>query len=197
MRYFETLFLSGLVAGLVACSPTVSSDPVAPALAEAREPTAATQAADAAAMAADPQLIVVHKTESCGCCHSWVEHLQRSGLKVVVRDVSDLGGIKERVGVPYGMGSCHTAEVGGYFIEGHVPVADIVRLLEQRPNAKGLTVPGMPAGSPGMELPSGEVEPYDVHLVARDGSTAVFAHHGDRTDQPGATAEDGGSERAP
>jgi len=197
MRYIETLVLSGLVAGLAACSPTVSSDPVAHASAETREPTAATQAADAAAMAADSRLIVVHKTESCGCCHSWVEHLQRSGLKVVVRDVSDLGGIKERVGVPYGMGSCHTAEVGGYFIEGHVPVADIARLLEQRPDAKGLTVPGMPAGSPGMELPSGEVEPYDVHLVARDGSTTVFAHHGDRTDQPEATAEDGGSERTP
>jgi hypothetical protein len=126
-----------------------------------------------------------------------VEHLQSSGLKVVVRDVSDLGGIKERVGVPYGMGSCHTAEVGGYFIEGHVPAADIVRLLEQRPNAKGLTVPGMPAGSPGMELPSGAVQPYDVHLVAPDGSTTVFAHHGDPADQPGSKAEDGGSQAPP
>jgi hypothetical protein len=157
----------------------------------------AIQAADAAAMKADPRLIVVHKDESCGCCHLWVEHLQSSGLKVVVRDVSDLGGIKERVGVPYGMGSCHTAEVGGYFIEGHVPAADIVRLLEQRPNAKGLTVPGMPAGSPGMELPSGEVPPYDVHVVAPDGSTTVFAHHGDPADQPGSKAEDGGSQAPP
>jgi hypothetical protein len=137
----------------------------------------ATEAADVAAMAADPRLVVVHKTESCGCCHLWVEHMEKSGFKVTVRNVTDLGGIKERVGVPYGMGSCHTARVGGYFIEGHVPAADIARLLEERPNAKGLTVPAMPLGSPGMEVASGEVQPYDVHLVARDGSTSVFTHH--------------------
>jgi hypothetical protein len=118
--------------------------------------------------------------------------VQQSGFKVVVRDVSDLDPIRKRVGVPYGMGSCHTAEVGGYFIEGHVPAADIVRLLEQRPDASGLTVPGMPAGSPGMEIPSGVVQPYDVHLVARDGSTAVFAHHGDPVDQPRLAADDAG-----
>jgi hypothetical protein len=191
MRSIEALFLSSLVAGLAACSPTGSPGSVAAVPSEAVEPMAATQAADAAAMAADPRLIVVHKSESCGCCHLWVKHLQGSGLKVVVRNVEDLGGIKERVGVPYGMGSCHTAEVGGYFIEGHVPAADIVRLLEQRPNAKGLTVPGMPLGSPGMEMASGNVQPYDVHLVGSDGSTTVFVHHGNRTDQPGATAEDG------
>lgn len=179
MKYIGTLVLSGLVAGLAACSPGGSSDSAAPALTEGAVPAAATQAADAAAMKADPRLVVVHKSETCGCCHLWVEHLERSGFKTVVRNVSDLDGIKERVGVPPGMGSCHTAEVGGYFIEGHVPAADIERLLEQRPDGKGLTVPGMPAGSPGMEVPSGEVAPYEVHLVAQDGSTTVFAHHGD------------------
>ena len=76
------------------------------------------------------------------------------------------------------LGSCHTGEVEGYFIEGHVPVADIQRLLREKPVAKGLTVPGMPIGSPGMEIPSGEVQPYDVLLVAKDGSTKVYAHHG-------------------
>jgi hypothetical protein len=194
MRYIGTLVLSGFVVGLAACSPTGTSDPVGPAAAapEAVEPMGAMQAADAAAMRADSRLIVVHKSPTCGCCHLWVEHVQSSGFKVVVRDVSDMGSIKERVGVPIAMGSCHTAEVGGYFIEGHVPAADIVRLLEERPNAKGLTVPGMPAGSPGMEVPSGEVQPYDVHLVAADGSTSVFAHHGDPTDQPGVAAGEGG-----
>ena len=75
------------------------------------------------------------------------------------------------------MGSCHTAEVGGYFLEGHVPAADIARLLEEHPNAKGLTVPGMPIGAPGMEIEGQEAQPYDVHLVAPDGSTSIYAHH--------------------
>jgi hypothetical protein len=122
--------------------------------------------------------VVVHKSESCGCCKLWVEHLSRAGFAVDVINESNLGPIKERVGVPYGKGSCHTAEVGGYFVEGHVPASDIQRLLRERPKAKGLTVPGMPAGSPGMEVPSGKVDPYDVLLVANDGSTSVYAHHG-------------------
>ena len=86
--------------------------------------------------------------------------------------------VKQRVGIPYGMGSCHTAEVDGYFVEGHVPMADIKRLLRERPDAKGLTVPGMPAGSPGMEVPSGRVDAYEVILVGRDGSTSVYSRHG-------------------
>jgi len=81
--------------------------------------------------------------------------------------------------VPFAMGSCHTAEVGGYFVEGHVPADDIKRLLRERPSARGLTVPAMPVGSPGMEVPSGRVDPYDVLLVAPDGSASVFAHYGD------------------
>jgi hypothetical protein len=129
-------------------------------------------------MAADPLLVVVHKNESCGCCKLWVEHLKQSGFHVKVHDVSNLGPIKERVGIPYGKGSCHTGQIAGYFIEGHVPATDIRRLLAEHPDAKGLTVPGMPAGSPGMEAPDGKVQPYDVFIVARDGSTSVFSHHG-------------------
>ena len=124
-------------------------------------------------------LLVVTKTPSCGCCHLWVEHMQKAGFKVEIHDVDDLGPLKERVGVPYGKGSCHTAEVGGYFIEGHVPAEDVKRLLVEKPKAKGLTVPGMPMGSPGMETPDGRVQPYVVELVAQDGSTAPFARHGD------------------
>ena len=128
---------------------------------------------------AEPALpnVVVHKTATCGCCKLWVERLRGAGFPVEVRDVDNLNPVKQRVGIPYGMGSCHTAEVGGYFVEGHVPMDDIKRLLRERPDAKGITVPGMPAGSPGMEVPSGEVQPYDVVLVGRDGSTSVYSHH--------------------
>ena len=105
--------------------------------------------------------------------------MEKAGFKVEINDTEDMNPIKERVGVPYGKGSCHTAEVGGYFIEGHVPAEDIKRLLAERPVAKGLTVPGMPAGSPGMELPDGRTQPYTVELVANDGTTSAYAKHGD------------------
>lgn len=122
-------------------------------------------------------VVTVYKNPSCGCCNAWVQHLRSAGLSVEAHDVRDLAVIKARVGIPVGMGSCHTAEVGGYFVEGHVPADDIRRLLRERPDAKGLTVPGMPIGSPGMEDRSGKVDPYDVLLVSKDGSTSVYAHH--------------------
>jgi hypothetical protein len=122
--------------------------------------------------------VTVFKNESCGCCKLWVRHLQNAGFSVEVHDIDNLGPTKERVGIPVAMGACHTAEVGGYFVEGHVPAEDIKRLLRERPDAKGLTVPGMPAGSPGMEVPSGQSQPYDVYLVSKDGTTSVYAHHG-------------------
>lgn len=124
------------------------------------------------------QQIKVYKTESCGCCKLWVAHLEKAGFGVEVENMNNLGPVKERVGLPPGLGSCHTAEVSGYFVEGHVPATDIKRLLRERPAARGLTAPGMPLGSPGMEVPSGETQPYDVLLVAKDGTTSVFAHHG-------------------
>lgn len=131
---------------------------------------------------AEPALpgVTVYKSATCGCCKLWVDRLRSAGFAVEARDVDNLNDVKQRVGIPYGMGSCHTAEVEGYFVEGHVPVEDIKRLLREKPDAKGLTVPGMPAGSPGMEVPSGEVQPYDVMLVGRDGSTSVFARHGSK-----------------
>lgn len=122
--------------------------------------------------------MLVNKSPSCGCCGSWVEHVEQAGFKVEINDTEEMNPIKERVGVPYGKGSCHTAEVGGYFIEGHVPAEDIKRLLTERPDAKGLTVPGMPAGSPGMELPDGRTQPYTVELVAKDGTTSAYSQHG-------------------
>lgn len=122
-------------------------------------------------------LVKVFKNESCGCCQLWVEHLEKAGFTTEIHHVDNLGPIKERVGIPVGMGSCHTAEVGGYFVEGHVPAADIRRLLRDKPAAKGLTVPGMPTGSPGMEGPAGKSQAYDVLLVAKDGATTVYSHY--------------------
>lgn len=128
----------------------------------------------------DPKLpdVAVYKNASCNCCKLWAQHLRNAGFVVTEHNTDTLNAVKQRVGVPAGLSSCHTAEVDGYFVEGHVPVEDIKRLLREHPDAKGLTVPGMPTGSPGMEVSSGEVEPYDVLIVARDGSTAVFARHG-------------------
>ena len=122
-------------------------------------------------------LVVVHKSPSCGCCGLWVDHMRQAGFQVEVRDEDNVNPVKERVGVPYGKGSCHTAEVAGYFIEGHVPAADVKRLLAEKPDAKGLVLPGMPMGSPGMEMPDGHSEPYTVEQVRRDGTTAAFAAH--------------------
>lgn len=121
--------------------------------------------------------LLVHKSEGCGCCEGWVKYMRRAGFAVQVRDESNLNDIKTRVGVPVGKGSCHTAEVGGYFIEGHVPAEDIQRLLAQRPAGKGLVLPGMPLGSPGMEAPDGTVQPYTVELVLLSGDTVAFAQH--------------------
>jgi hypothetical protein len=128
-----------------------------------------------AAAAEQPQL-VVYKNASCGCCGLWVEHMRKAGFTAKVHDVDNMNPIKERVGVPYSMGSCHTAEVGGYFVEGHIPAEQVLRLLKEKPKAKGLTVPAMPIGSPGMEQGATK-QPYEVHLVHPDGTTSVYARY--------------------
>lgn len=158
-----------------AAPPTVHTEGSADA------PAAAATAPDADGAGADGALpaMVVHKSPSCGCCLAWADQMQAAGFAVELRDVDDVSPIKQALGVPASSASCHTAEVGGYFIEGHVPAADIRRLLDEQPDARGLAVPGMPVGSPGMEVPSGERQPFEVLLVGRDGSTAVFARHGD------------------
>lgn len=130
------------------------------------------------AAAAGTAQMVVWKTPACGCCDGWVEHVRGAGFTVEVHELDNLNDVKTRAGVPYGMGSCHTAEIDGYFIEGHVPASDIRRLLAERPAVKGLALPGMPVGSPGMEDPSGRVEPYTVVQVGKDGATREFARHG-------------------
>jgi hypothetical protein len=108
--------------------------------------------------------LIVSKDPSCGCCAGWVEHVRAEGFQVDVVDTGNLTPIKQRLGVPADLAACHTAEVGGYAIEGHVPAGAIKRLLSERPAAKGLAVPGMPIGSPGMEVPGRPNETYDVIL---------------------------------
>jgi len=122
--------------------------------------------------------VQVWKDPNCGCCHLWVEHLQASGFKVEVRDVGNTAA-RKRLGMPEKLGSCHTATVGGYVIEGHVPAADIHRLLKERPVALGLSVPGMPIGSPGMDGPEykGRKDAFDVLLVQKDGSSKSFQRY--------------------
>jgi len=122
--------------------------------------------------------MLVHKSEGCACCDGWVKHMRHAGFAVQVQEESNMNDTKTRVGVPAGKGSCHTAEVGGYFIEGHVPAEDVQRLLVERPAGKGLVLPGMPLGSPGMEAPDGRVQPYTVELVLPSGDTVAFAQHG-------------------
>lgn len=126
------------------------------------------------AMAAAP-VIEVFKSESCGCCAAWVEHLKANGFTTRVKNVENPSDYRARAGIPEEFGSCHTGMVQGYAIEGHVPAGDIKRLLAQKPKAKGLAVPGMPLGSPGMEGP--RKDPYDVLLVQPDGKTRVFKHY--------------------
>ena len=119
--------------------------------------------------------IEVYKNQYCGCCHEWIKHLEKNGFKVTANDVPDTAPVRESLGIPVKLGSCHTAKIGGYAIEGHVPAADIKRLLKEKPKAIGLAVPGMPAGSPGME--SANPQPYNTLLVMKDGTTKVWAKH--------------------
>lgn len=129
----------------------------------------------ATALAASAQEVTIWRSPSCRCCGLWARHLEAAGMSVKMIDSTDRAALEKERGVPPRFASCHTAIVEGYTIEGHVPAGDIERLLAERPNAIGLSVPGMPSGSPGME--SGSIEPYDVLLVGRDRSTQVFAHH--------------------
>lgn len=128
------------------------------------------------AFAAAPLPIVdVYKSALCGCCSKWVEHLQANGFAVRSHDVEDVPAERRRLGMPDQYGSCHTAKVGNYLVEGHVPAADIKRLLAEKPKARGLAVPSMPPGSPGMESP--QPVPYEVLLVQPDGGAQVYARH--------------------
>jgi hypothetical protein len=120
--------------------------------------------------------VIVTKSAYCGCCKDWVAHMKKAGFQVQVHDVEDVTPTANRLGVPTALRSCHTSEVGGYVIEGHVPASDVKRLLAMRPKVAGLTVPGMVAGSPGMDQ-SGQKQAYKVLMFDKSGKTRVFASH--------------------
>lgn len=128
------------------------------------------------AVAGETETVEVYKSPSCGCCTLWVDHIKKSGYNVKVYDTNNVAPFRARFGVPDSIASCHTAVAGGYVIEGHVPAADIKRLLREKPKATGIAVPGMVQGSPGMEQGQGK-DPYKTVLFTKDGRSTVFAAH--------------------
>lgn len=126
------------------------------------------------------EAVLVYKTPTCGCCQKWVDHLDEAGFDVEVRNLTSLGAIKNELGVPRQLASCHTAVVDGYVIEGHVPAVHVQRILAERPAIKGIAVAGMPIGSPGMEGPNPQA--YDIVAFDAEGSTSLFAQ-----ESPGAS----------
>jgi len=130
------------------------------------------------ARAASGPAVQVWKSPTCGCCHDWIAHMEAHGFRVTAHDDGNTDA-RARAGLPVKYGSCHTAYVGGYAVEGHVPAADVQRLLKERPAAIGLAVPGMPIGSPGMDGPAygGRRDAYQVLLVLRDGTARVWSDH--------------------
>ena len=129
------------------------------------------------ALAAAGPEITIYKSKSCGCCSKWVDHLEANGFKTVVHDRENMDEVKDWLGVPRDLRSCHTAQVKSYLVEGHVPAGDIQKLLAAAPKAAGLAVPGMPIGSPGMEVPGRKPDAYEVLSFDAKGNTAVFAKH--------------------
>ncbi len=119
--------------------------------------------------------VTVYKSATCGCCDKWVDHMRDAGFKVVTHDRNDMNQVKQKHGVPYKLRSCHTAVVGDYVLEGHIPADDVHRLLQEGPPVDGLAVPGMPMGSPGME--GKYKDPYDVVTFTKNETSDVFARH--------------------
>ena len=122
-------------------------------------------------------VVQVYKSPTCGCCANWVTHMQKAGFTTKVTEIEDIDSVKTKNGVPARAQSCHTATVDGYVLEGHVPAADVQRLLKERPAVLGLAVPGMPIGSPGMEVPGVKAQTFNVISFDKQGELKVFAAH--------------------
>jgi hypothetical protein len=124
-----------------------------------------------------PTPMTIYKSSSCGCCAKWVDYVRGNGFEPTVQDEEDMDAIKAQLGVPVGVRSCHTAIVGKYLIEGHVPASDIRRLLVEQPRVSGLAVPGMPSGTPGMATPGAKIAGFEVVAFQLDGATKGFARY--------------------
>ncbi len=133
--------------------------------------------ADPGPAAAAGPLVEVWKSPTCSCCSKWVEHLKANGFRVEVHNEGQMNPLKAKLGIPQGLASCHTARVDGYLVEGHVPASDIKWLLAERPAGRGIAVPDMPIGSPGMEQGDRQ-DPFDVVLFGDNDQRQVFATHG-------------------
>lgn len=166
---------------LVACAgsgdaSTTDESTATPPSSAGGAPGAQTQAATlASAGAIDTLAVATWKTPTCGCCSQWVEYMRKHGYRVSATDVANVAPVKRQHGLPEDMESCHTSLIGGYVVEGHVPVEDIRRMLAERPDIIGIAAPGMPQGSPGME--TGIVQKYNVMAIGKDGSKKVWSAH--------------------
>ncbi|HEX9951741.1 MAG TPA: DUF411 domain-containing protein [Rubricoccaceae bacterium] len=164
------LVLAALLA-LAACAPDAPTPAVAP---DASSPHASVDT-PAPAADADAPVLTVYKSPTCGCCSMWAQAMAREGFRVETVETDRLTAVRDSLGMPGDLAACHTATVGGYTVEGHVPPSAVRRLLAERPDARGIAVPGMPLGSVGME--QGDTrQPYDVLLIGSDGEAAVYEH---------------------
>lgn len=164
-----TLASTGLL--LTGCSRAEEEDGTGRTRTQAGPSAGNVAAAPSATLAA----MIVFRDPSCGCCKSWAELARKAGYQVDLRDDQDMPGVKRRLGVPDELSSCHTAEVAGMVVEGHVPFEDVARLLREKPQGvRGIAVPGMPAGSPGMEVPGGTKQPFQVIAFDASGKTSIF-----------------------
>ncbi|CAN5356487.1 hypothetical protein BH23GEM2_BH23GEM2_17110 [soil metagenome] len=154
--------------GSIAMAPMPHSSGAATTAGADAAPQSATGARGDAAVAA-----VVYKDANCECCAKWVDHIRDAGFTATSHNVTDLNSVKARYGVPRALASCHTAEIGGYVVEGHVPADLIRKMLNEKPDIAGIAVPGMPVGSPGMEWTY--TEPYDIIAFTKSGATSVYA----------------------
>ena len=147
-------------------------------LAEEDEPKGREKPTVGAGRGFDPAAVLamtVYRDPSCGCCENWAEIARNAGYQVNLQDDPDMAAVKRRLGVPAALASCHTAQIGNVVIEGHVPLEDVARLLRESPSGvRGIAVPGMPAGSPGMEMPDGTKEPFQVIAFDAKGKTSIF-----------------------
>ena len=167
----RTLLLLTVGLGLAACTSSDTPD----AQAATSDPEAVATDATPVVPTSSGPVATVYKSPTCGCCSLWNRHLEENGFEIVAHDRTDMTAVKDSLGIPSDLSSCHTAVIDGYVVEGHVPAASILRLLEERPEALGLTVPGMPLGSPGME--QGDLkQSYDVLLVDANGEATVYDH---------------------
>lgn len=181
MRPFIRAAIGSALVALAACvgdgTPDRAADaePTPAAATAGGDVVPASHTAHAPVAPANSVTVTVYKSPSCGCCRAWVDHMREAGFHVVAIDTADVNPIKAKHGVANDLASCHTATVGGYVLEGHVPAADVKRLLHEKPAIVGLAVPGMPMGSPGMEGPISQR--YDVVAFDRGGRRSVFASH--------------------